>query len=328
MPEATSIPRCTVDPTGTLRLKSNTDGHGQSRSSSSSSISNSTSPHNHRSNPPSKAITPSASALYRKRRSAMSSTPSQIDTSSRTNSSNSCVEMEALSPNFSNIVSTGININRQSEHKSSMVLPFTSVRTQSFTQPRRVSMCGSSLKKARSHSPVREAPSLSLSSSSNNTFDSNTIKQFLLRRSIVALKNLSHKPGKKTKAEITVDLPDEAAAMALFQRSDGSENGHKNGIYTQPFSNTHDTIKWNIQGNDEINAWLQKRDEYIHPVESGDWNIWWGAVYNPTYAWAKFDSCEAQYDKQTRVLSLILRTFLYATGKDENGRPSCVVCID
>jgi len=189
-------------------------------------------------------------------------------------------------------------------------------------------MCGSSLKKARSHSPVREAPSLSLSSSSNNTFDSNTIKQFLLRRSIVALKNLSHKPGKKTKAEITVDLPDEAAAMALFQRSDGSENGHKNGIYTQPFSNTHDTIKWNIQGNDEINAWLQKRDEFIHPVESGDWNIWWGAVYNPTYAWAKFDSCEAQYDKQTRVLSLILRTFLYATGKDENGRPSCVVCID
>ena len=93
-----------------------------------------------------------------------------------------------------------------------------------------------------------------------------------------------------------------------------------------PTVNNSKVITWQLKGNDEINSWLEKKDAYIHPVESGNWCVWWGAVYNPTYAWAKFDSCDVQYDKETKTLKpLTVRTVLYAIGKDdENGRPSCI----
>lgn len=243
----------------------------------------------------------------------MSMSPSQIDSSSCADTFTDS-EVQTLSPtslSSMNVVSSNRNVGNEDMNMSSIALPFMS--TQHRPQPRRVSMCGSSLKKARSYSPPREA---NVTLELESTFDPNAFKQLLLQRTTAALRNLSYKPGKKTMAKIILDLPNEAAAMALFQRSDG--------IYIQPSSKnttgTNNIIKWTIQGNDEINSWLQKRDEYIHPVEYGDWNVPWWEVYNPTYAWAKFDSCEAQYDTQTKAFSLKLSTFLYATGKDENGR--------
>ena len=250
------------------------------------------------------------SSLNRKRKPSLSMDHYLIihDSMASTNTASS------MSPSFANDRNTQMEYS--SRRDDDLFLQFTQHHQK---QARRVSMCGSSLKKARSHSPVREVLVETSSPDKPSMFDPNAFKQILLQRSTETLKNIPYMPGTKPKVEIVEYLPDEAAAMALFQQS--------NGIYIQPFSNTHDIIKWNIQGNDEINAWLQKRDEYIHPVESGDWNVHWWAVYNPTYAWVKFDSCEAQYDRQTRKFTLILRTFLYATGKDENGRPSCV-CIE
>lgn len=156
-------------------------------------------------------------------------------------------------------------------------------------------------------------------------FDPCEMKRHLVQRSVITLKKLPHQAGKTTEAEITENLPSEDAAFALFQGS-----GHASGLDEKitstiaPSTNNSKVIKWQLKGNDEINSWLEKKDEYIHPVESGNWCIWWGAVYNPTYAWAKFDSCEAQFDKQTKNFRLKLRTVLYATGKDENGNPSCI----
>ena len=187
-------------------------------------------------------------------------------------------------------------------------------------------------KKVRSHSPVRQehkdvvVPSRAIAvdsmlasnkddgrftQSSAAPFDPDALKRHLVKISSITLKKLAHRTGIKPIAEITKHLPNEDAAMALFK-----------GI--QSTTNTNGMIKWNLNGNEEINSWLEKKDKYIHPVEIGDWCILWGAVYNPTYAWAKFHCCEANFDKSNKILRLKFKTILYATGKDENGRPSCI----
>jgi len=140
-------------------------------------------------------------------------------------------------------------------------------------------------------------------------FDSTQLKQHLVKMTSFNLKRLRHQPGRKTISEIKEYLPDETAAIALFD-----------GI--KPSANTSKMVTWNLSGNEEVNSWLQKKDKYIHPVESGDWCVWWGAAYNPTYAWAKFDSCEAKFDKEEKSLTLTFKTVLYATGRDEEGKPS------
>ncbi len=146
------------------------------------------------------------------------------------------------------------------------------------------------------------------SSSPRGPFDPVALKEHIVRQSSRTLKKLPHRKGFNPIAEFTEYLPNETAAMNLF---DGIE----------PKSNTSQMIRWELNSNEDVNSWLEKKDQYIHPVEAGEWFIEWGVVYNPTYAWAKFHSCEATYDKKSDRLTLMFKSELFATGKDENGLP-------
>ncbi len=145
-------------------------------------------------------------------------------------------------------------------------------------------------------------------SSPRGPFDPVAMKEYIVHQSSRTLKKLPHRKGFNPIAEFTEYLPNETAAMNLF---DGIE----------PKSNTSRMIRWELNSNEDINSWLEKKDQYIHPVEAGEWFIEWGTVYNPTYAWAKFHSCEATYDKKSDRLTLMFKSELFATGKDENGLP-------
>jgi len=135
---------------------------------------------------------------------------------------------------------------------------------------------------------------------------SNAMKEYIVRKASNALKKLPHKKGSRPITEFTEYLANEAAALKLFE-----------GV--EPTCCTPQLIRWELTSNEEINSWLGKKDQYIHPVEDGEWFIEWGTVYNPLYAWAKFHSCEVTFDKTSNCLTFTFRSELFATGRDENG---------
>ncbi len=135
---------------------------------------------------------------------------------------------------------------------------------------------------------------------------SNAMKEYIVRKASNALKKLPHKKGSHPITEFTEYLANEAAALKLFE---GVESTCR----------TPQLIRWELTSNEEINSWLGKKDQYIHPVEDGEWFIEWGTVYNPLYAWAKFHSCEVTFDKTSNCLTFTFRSELFATGRDENG---------
>lgn len=164
------------------------------------------------------------------------------------------------------------------------------------------------IRESEQRGKVRIPPTSPRSPSHSKNFDPVALKEYIVRQSSKTLKKLPHRKGSNPIAEFIEYLPNEKAAINLF-----------NGI--EPSSHTSRHITWTLTSNESVNSWLEKKDQYIHPVEAGEWFINWGAVYNPLYAWAKFHSCEATYEKNSDRLTIVFKSELFATGRHENGMP-------
>mmetsp|Transcript_3782 Transcript_3782/g.5652 ORF Transcript_3782/g.5652 Transcript_3782/m.5652 type:complete len:223 (-) Transcript_3782:305-973(-) len=131
------------------------------------------------------AATASASSFGRKRKPSIC-----MDHYIIPNSMASINTATSMSSSFANDRNT--QMESSSRRDDDLFLQFTQHHQK---QARRVSMCSSSLKKARSHSPVREVLMDTSSPAKPSMFDPNAFKQIILQRSTDTLRNLPHMPG-------------------------------------------------------------------------------------------------------------------------------------
>ena len=88
----------------------------------------------------------------------------------------------------------------------------------------------------------------------------------------------------------------------------------------EPKSDTSRLIKWELTG-DQVVHWLGGQNKYIHPVKFDGRVIAIGVVTSKplVYAWAKYDSLQAKFDKKSGSLCLKFRTKMVGSGRPAEG---------
>jgi hypothetical protein len=122
-------------------------------------------------------------------------------------------------------------------------------------------------------------------------FDVKAMKKRIAQKSIALIKKAGHKRNNKPVSELTECVPDEAAALDLFEG-------------TMPISNTARMIKWNCDDKELILQWLDKTEQYIYPCKYAD-KVWHCGPGKPQHkAYCSYESLEAKFDKRTNTLTL------------------------
>ena len=151
------------------------------------------------------------------------------------------------------------------------------------------------LKKARTEAPSSSATSTAATATATaapvRKFDVKAMKKRIAQKSTALVKKAPHKRNNKPISELTECVPDEAAAMELFE-------------CTVPISNTARMIKWKFDNKETINSWLNKEEEYIYPCKYVD-KVWSFSGSKPVCkAYCSYESCEAKLDKRNNTLTL------------------------
>lgn len=146
------------------------------------------------------------------------------------------------------------------------------------------------------------------------TFKVDVIKKRIAKKSFQLVKKTAHNQTRKPYTELAEAVPNSACALALFE---GFE----------PKSDTSRLLKFELQGSDQVVAWLGGANKYIHPVKydgkvisfGGSGTGSGGAGKPFVYAWAKYESLQAKFDKKGASLSLKFRTKMVGSGRPAEG---------
>lgn len=143
---------------------------------------------------------------------------------------------------------------------------------------------------------------------SNSTQDANSIKARILEHSLELVKQAKHNRQKKPWTEL-IKCMTQDAVDELF---DGIER----------ISNTDRLMTWKLNGP-EISKWLGLKEElHIHPVNFEGKVVCAPGQKPSVYSWAKYETCDAKYNKKSNILTLRFQTYLSGTGlPDKNGNP-------
>ena len=142
-----------------------------------------------------------------------------------------------------------------------------------------------------------------------STQDVKSIQEMLLEKSIALVKKARHNRQSRPWTELSETLSSHDIVFALFNSF-------------LPVSSTKRITTWKLNG-DEVNQFLGlKEGEYIHPVNFEGKVVCAPGQKPSVYAWAKYEICQANYIKKSRLLKLRFQTSLSGTGiPDEEGNP-------
>ena len=170
------------------------------------------------------------------------------------------------------------------------------------------------------------------------SFKVETVKKRIAKKSYTLVKKTPHSKTKKPFTEIHEAVPNAACAMALFA-----------GF--APKSDTSRLTRWDLDGN-QVLEWFNKQHpsnansshvssggttttngnklapKYIHPVKF-DGKIFFfggsplakGKAKPVVYAWARYISLQAKYDKKGGSLQLKFRTVMVGSGRPTEAKP-------
>ncbi len=158
---------------------------------------------------------------------------------------------------------------------------------------------------------TKDSPSVSTSGGytiiSQTPYNINSIKEGIAENSKILIQKAKHNRQLKPWTELTENLT-QNAVVSLFQP-------------LLPSLDSSRVMKWKLNG-DEVIQWLGLSENHIHPVAFEGKVICEHGQRPSVYAWAKYETCEAKFDKKSRILTLRFQTFLFGTGlPDESGSP-------
>ena len=166
-----------------------------------------------------------------------------------------------------------------------------------------------------------------------SSFKVEAVKKRIAKKSYTMVKKAPHSNVKKPFTEVHEAVPNAACAMALFT-----------GF--APKSDTSRLTRWDLDG-DQVLEWFNTHtttltsggtptttnssklvQKYIHPVKFdgkifsfGGSPVAKGSTKPTVYAWAKYISLQAKYNKKGGSLQLIFRTIMVGSGRPTEAKP-------